>query len=597
MRGRDPLLLLLLLGGTLLTGAYALDLGGHRAQALVAWLIVPPLDVLLFLWSRAVARTPGLPRPARHFWWALAAAGLVFLCGDTVQCVALLADPHADGLAFHPAQSAAALIGLVLVCVAALRYPAASWTSAASTRFALDAGIVATAAATVAWCLVTGGGRDVYLPVALGSGLLFCAVFLVVRMGVSGHSPMSTAAAVLLVASVLAQVAATALVPTLGAEHANLQLVLAFAPCVLVAAGPRVQLLGGGSSAAVRAGARPARWWHGLPPYLGTVVCVVALILTLTTGGLGRTAWGALGGLVLNVTLVVARQMVSLGENNRLVDEIRRREQLLESMLRHSSEITSIAGEDGTFRYVSPAVERLLGLPVGYVLGRSSREILHAEDEQRLGADLDHLYRTPGAEMTYQGRYRRSDGTWRWLEVHAVNLSHQPGIGGVICNARDITESRELHERLRFQAGHDELTGLANRREFTAATAGVAGDAAVLLIDLNGFKQINDGYGHAAGDAVLRHVAAVLIECADPDDVPARLGGDEFAVLVRGGAPAADLLAARLRTALTRPVTIDGKPVTVGASIGVACGPACDPDHLLNTADLRMYEEKRSYAS
>ncbi|BAL90716.1 hypothetical protein AMIS_54960 [Actinoplanes missouriensis 431] len=589
MRGRDPVLLLLLLGGTLLTGAYALDLGGHRAQALVAWLVLPVMDLLLFLWSRTVARTPGLPRPARHFWWALAAAGLVFLCGDTVQCLVLIAAPQSDGLTFHPVQSAAALIGMLLVCVAALRYPAASWTSSASIRFALDAGIVATAAATVTWCLATGGGRDLYLPVALGSGLLFCAVFLVVRMGVSGHSPMSTPAAVLLVASVLVQVMATALVSATGAGHPHLQYVLIFAPSLLSAAVARVHLRGGERADRARDDVPPGRRWHLLLPYLGTVVCVVALVLTGTTG--------ALIGLVLNVALVVARQIVSLGENNRLVDEIRRREKLLESMLRHSSEIISIAGEDGTFRYVSPAVERLLGLPVGSVLGRSSREILHAEDEQRLGAGLDHLYRTPGAEMTYQGRYRRSDGTWRWLEVHAVNLSHQPGIGGVICNARDITESRELHERLRFQAGHDELTGLANRREFTAATAGVPGDAAVLLIDLNGFKQINDGYGHAAGDAVLRHVAAVLIECADPDDVPARLGGDEFAVLVRGGGPAADLLAARLRTALTRPVTIDGKPVTVGASIGVACGPACDPDHLLNTADLRMYEEKRAYAS
>ncbi|MBB2944145.1 diguanylate cyclase (GGDEF)-like protein/PAS domain S-box-containing protein [Actinoplanes lutulentus] len=601
MRSRDPVLVVLLLAGTVLTGAYALDLGSARAQTLAAWLFTPLLDLLLVVWAGAVARRPGLRAPARRFWLSIAVAGLVFLCGDSVQCAVLLAEPAADGLTFHPAQSAAALTGLLLVCVAAVRYPTRSWRSGASIRFALDAGIVGTAAVVTVWCVMTwpglaGVGASVSLPVAFGSGLLLCAVFLVVRMALSGDSPMSPRAATLLVAALLLQVLATALVPVLDAGHASVQLVLAFLPCVLSAAGARVQMTGAGEP---RRRDLPVsmRRGYSVLPYTGTVICAAALVTGLASQGLGLTAWGALAGLILNVALVVARQVVSLAENNRLVGrlddslgEIRKRERLLESMLRHSSEIISIAGADGRFFYVSPAVERLLGLPVTDVLGRSARDILHAEDEKRLGADLDHLYRTPGAELAYQGRYRRADGSWRWLDVFAVNLGHEPGIGGIICNARDVTESRELHERLTFQAGHDELTGLANRRAFTAAVLGVPGDATVLLIDLNGFKQINDSYGHSTGDAVLRHVAGVLVECAEPGDLPARLGGDEFAVLIGG---AGEDNAQRLRTALARPATIGGRILPVGASIGVATGPACDPDHLLNAADLRMYEDKQ----
>ncbi|MEU4695369.1 diguanylate cyclase [Actinoplanes sp. NPDC023714] len=602
---RDPALVVLLLGGLLLTGAYTLDLGSSRAQILAAWLAIPVLDLLQAYWARSVARTPGLPAASRRFWQAIAASGVVFLCGDAIQCVTLLADPSDDGLTLHPAQNAAALIGVLLICVAALRYPAGSWRSVRTTRFLLDAGITGTAAAVIAWCLVTrpgvpGAGAHVYVPLAFGAGLLLCAVFLVVRVAISGNSPLSRPAATLLVTAVLIQVLAAAVGPTLDARHFHLQMMLAFLPCLLTAAGPRVQLLIGSDGGRSRQGGGGRRRYSVLP-YTGTVICAAALVIVLATGGLGLTAWGALAGLIANVGLVVARQALSLAENNRLLDrlddslaEISRREQLLESMLRHSSEIISIAAPDGRFLFVSPAVERLLGLPVAHVLGRSSREILHPEDEERLGADLDHLFRTPGAEMAYEGRYRRADGTWRWLEVFAMNQSHVPGIGGLICNARDVTEARELHERLRYQAGHDELTGLANRREFTAAMRREPGEAAVLLIDLNGFKQINDSYGHATGDAVLRHVAALLIECAEPGDVPARLGGDEFAVLSAGGdRAAADRLAERLRTALSRPAEVGGRALAVGASIGVAAGSTGDPDQLLNSADLRMYEEKQ----
>jgi diguanylate cyclase (GGDEF)-like protein len=159
-----------------------------------------------------------------------------------------------------------------------------------------------------------------------------------------------------------------------------------------------------------------------------------------------------------------------------------------------------------------------------------------------------------------------------------------------------LTEARELHELLRHQAGHDVLTGLANRRvlEDRMRAAG-PGDVGVLLIDLDGFKEINDSYGHASGDAVLVNVAARLRECVGAGDLVARLGGDEFAVLLEhGDRGVAHRIAADFRRALAEPALIRGRHLTVGASVGVAIGPPGDPDRLLHAADLRMYDEKLS---
>ena len=159
-----------------------------------------------------------------------------------------------------------------------------------------------------------------------------------------------------------------------------------------------------------------------------------------------------------------------------------------------------------------------------------------------------------------------------------------------------LTEARELHELLRHQAEHDVLTGLVNRRGLAdrMRAAGTA-DVGVLLIDLDGFKEINDSYGHATGDAVLVHVATRLRACLGPGDLPARLGGDEFAVLLEhGDRAAAHRIAAEFRRVLAEPAQVGGRSLTVGASVGVAIGPAGDPDHLLHIADQRMYAEKLS---
>ncbi len=157
-----------------------------------------------------------------------------------------------------------------------------------------------------------------------------------------------------------------------------------------------------------------------------------------------------------------------------------------------------------------------------------------------------------------------------------------------------LREARELEDRLRYQTLHDPLTGLANRALFgdRLALAAPTG-AAVLNIDLDGFKTINDTYGHHAGDAVLVEVAARLRASVPADGLAARLGGDEFAVLLPGTDRApADAVAHRFRDLLHLSITVDGRLLHVGASVGTVTGVTGDPEELLRRADEEMYRVK-----
>jgi diguanylate cyclase (GGDEF)-like protein len=177
-----------------------------------------------------------------------------------------------------------------------------------------------------------------------------------------------------------------------------------------------------------------------------------------------------------------------------------------------------------------------------------------------------------------------------------------PALAGVVINARDISENRAFQERLEFEAQHDALTGLPNRRRMQDVLgASLRDDAvAVLFVDLDGFKQVNDAHGHEAGDELLRQVAARLSACVQEDDVLSRAGGDEFVVLMPGvlDPGAVEATSARIRTAVEAPFVIDGIEVRIGASVGVHLAPlSCDPDEALRAADHAMYTIKKSGGS
>jgi diguanylate cyclase (GGDEF)-like protein len=187
------------------------------------------------------------------------------------------------------------------------------------------------------------------------------------------------------------------------------------------------------------------------------------------------------------------------------------------------------------------------------------------------------------------------------VETVVEDRLEDPAVGGLVLNMRDVTERKKLEDELRHQAFHDSLTGLANRSLFEGrmthalAIAKRRGRAfAVLFMDLDDFKTINDSLGHARGDELLRAVGQRIMGIIRPTDTAARLGGDEFALLIEvADEREAHAVARRILDELAPPFTIDGRELRVTASMGVALwGGSARVDDLLRNADMAMYAAK-----
>jgi len=272
-----------------------------------------------------------------------------------------------------------------------------------------------------------------------------------------------------------------------------------------------------------------------------------------------------------------------------------------------SLDMISTAGFDGRFKSVNPAFERILGYREEDLVGRSFLDFVHPDDLERTEAEAAGLA-DGHTTVQFQNRYFAKDGEVRWLEWTSVPLPEKHVIYGV---ARDITERKLLEQELERLSQSDPLTGLFNRRRFDeeltrqlSYTRRYGSGGALLVLDLDRFKRINDEFGHAAGDEALRAVAEVLRRNLRRSDtighdgaVAARFGGDEFAVLLpEVDAAAARGVAARIVEALTaRELTFDGQSVRLAVSVGIALydengtPPAED---LLLAADRAMYEVK-----
>jgi diguanylate cyclase (GGDEF)-like protein len=206
--------------------------------------------------------------------------------------------------------------------------------------------------------------------------------------------------------------------------------------------------------------------------------------------------------------------------------------------------------------------------------------------------------------MSAVGESRRLGGTHRLNTGEVIQMTHQPlEDGGWVSTHRDITEVYNLQAELTHLAYHDPLTALPNRTQFyqrlgqAFARRAANGDSlAVLCLDLDGFKPINDTLGHAVGDDLLRQFGRRMTAQLGPDDIAARMGGDEFAILLGSGTTEAALeLAERIRHSLERPFECLGEVASVGTGIGIAVAPdhGDDLDQLLHSADLALYAAKR----
>jgi diguanylate cyclase (GGDEF)-like protein/PAS domain S-box-containing protein len=268
-----------------------------------------------------------------------------------------------------------------------------------------------------------------------------------------------------------------------------------------------------------------------------------------------------------------------------------------------------VLAPDTTVKYASPSVQRVLEHQPDQLIGRRLDGYMPLEDRALVASALVGL--RPGSadsSEVLEFRVRHRDGRWLDTESLVTNLLDNTSVGGIVMNLRDITERKQSEQQLAYQAFHDPVTKLANRallsdrvRHALVRRRDGGQSMAILFLDLDGFKAVNDTFGHAAGDRLLRTVSSRLEETVRVGDTVARLGGDEFAMLLDGIDHEAQIseIAERLLEVVRKPTTVEDHDVYVQCSIGIAVvHPSRDSgatfDSLLRSADVAMYQAKTS---
>ena len=347
------------------------------------------------------------------------------------------------------------------------------------------------------------------------------------------------------------------------------------------------------------------RGWILLPYVPVAAAAVTAVIEESLPGELDPVIFWA---MMFVVILVLIRQFLMLVDNqllNRQLESnavaLRQREEHFRSLVQNSSDVITLIDQEGQIQYQSSSVERIFGYQSAELVGSAFNELVHVEDRTQVMRRIQEAINIEGPPISVECRLQRQDGSYCVSEITITNLLREPTVNGLVLNTRDISERKALEDKLTHQAFHDSLTNLPNRAAFRVVLDhAVHGEQqrriAVLFLDLDDFKVVNDTLGHEAGDKLLTAVAKRIEATLRPGDSVARLGGDEFAVLLKNmeDETIARRVADRITRQLSTPFAIDGREVFVHASIGIAAlvsGEEAAED-LLKNADVAMYIAK-----
>ena len=348
--------------------------------------------------------------------------------------------------------------------------------------------------------------------------------------------------------------------------------------------------------------------WVGLAHRQGTsLASSPLLVLAYVVPLIGRSedprGWTSLA-YVLPTCVLMGEAAAWVASRLRRAEEARAAsEARYAALVSHASDLVVVLDDQGLVTYANPAVVRVLGVEASELEGTPAREIVHPDDLGMVREWFGAVRADDTRDRPALYRVRHRDGGWRWIEGRVADLRDEPAVGGIVVNGRDVNERVRAEEELAHVARHDPLTGLTNRWAFLdelgaalQRNATRRSTLAVLFLDLDGFKVVNDSLGHAVGDAVLVAVASRLSERVGDAGCLSRLGGDEFTVVMEdvGGVAAPARLAEALLETFRDPLVIGGRRHVISASVGISIATAGDVDvaEVLRQADLAMYRAK-----
>ncbi len=532
-------------------------------------------------------------------WRLMAMAGLAMIATDLMWPAYA---PQAGSFSRMAMDAISVVPAVLLACAAALFRAGGRAGTRSRSDVGLDIATVVLVSAAMLWFLVF----DRLAPAGPGEQLarLACGVLAVLaiagiaRIALRPTIGISTNAATVIVlggSAAIIGLAARVLTPdaaagTTGAAAVGQGSLVLLRVALIVGAWMEVQ---------ARAGTADVARKNGPSPLFYSSVVIGSAPLILMALDLGARDAIMITWLVAMSAIVVVRQLFTARAAIAADSARQKTEARFGWLVRNSSDFIMAVDAGGSIDYISPSVERLLHVPAATLLGAPLAEICHPEDAHVLEDIVGEALRQPGCRASGEWRIRQANGTWLPVETVASSGTGDYDTTGVVLNTRDLRERKALEQKLTFQAFHDPLTRLANRSLFRervehAIDRRHAPDLAVLFIDLDNFKTINDSLGHAAGDHVLVETAHRIRSTLRTEDTAARLGGDEFAVLLEDSeVTGAARVAERIRAALGTPFWVTGQEVYISASIGIAVGqPGDTTGELLRNADVAMYTAK-----
>ncbi len=601
----EPRARLTVRGAIVYSLGYAAMMLFDAPSILLHLMLIPPCVVAAWFAGEAARRT--VDRRTRLAWWLVSMALVIQLLGDGGWTYFEIIGRTTmwDRLSHAPQ-----LLIAPLWLAAVLTFPRGTRTRADAIRFTLDTLTVISAAAMVIWHFVlspllnrepTHDAVPIYATyAALDLVTLVAAASMLLQDPGQTLRRSSWWIASGLMVSTIANTVWSGLIMVYPPTVAQVTDVLRIVGYLMIGLGTCV---GWSDARGIPTAARGAqlRARFSIVPYLA-VALGYGLLFFMALRESYRVTDLVVGAMVLTV-LVMARQVTAVRENMRLCIEQAQKdtEARFRSLVQHSSDVFAILDQLGIICYVSPAAGRVFG-NAERMVNRTLAELVHEADRVSYEAHFSASLMGSSSMSHISCRMMRTNGEWMRTETVATNLLADTNVKGIVLTIRDVTERVTLEEHLRHQALHDPLTGLGNRALFQDRVAHALARAertndevAVIFLDLDNFKEINDSLGHAAGDAVLVHTANRLRTCLRDSDTAARFGGDEFALLLeqtRGEGEVMDV-ADRISAALSRPLQVEGKDADLNASIGIArAQPSETADEVLRNADVAMYHAK-----